>query len=714
MRCKLFPVFFILLSYSFMQAQTEVSGGIFDPVVWTQAESPYLVTGDLVVFPGASLTIEPGVEVQFTEDTGIELRSGSIFANGTAAEPLLFTLAPDAPQESTWKGIFSTTPLWTSIAMEFSQFTLEHADIGIKYNGGGYRFVNDATFQFNTVAIEHGDDGYDWPTMTNCNFFDNTVGVRGRAAFFNCNFTDNERATEDLYTFADGSEGARVVDCIFVDNDFCFINNNIVINRAIIRNSTFEDNVQVATALLIDADSSSFIGSTEYAIYAYRTNIRNCFFSDNALGIRTTETSPESNIIDNTFTNNTIGIQLDGPGALVRNNTICDNDSIGIYVATPNNVNISQNCWCTTETSEVHDAIFDANDDVASGIAVFLPLDMECLGPLFYSGDINSDGIANAWDLLNIGVHYGQQGPAHEEPSNGWTGLEVPDWSTTTINGLNLKHADADGSGLIDEGDAEVLAINYDRFHNHSADLPPVYNNDGSYELHLELPDVITANQSLSLPLSIGGIGNPLPDFYGIAFAIAADTKFFEPGSFNLDFSDSWLGSEEELLYIFQEAPDKNLIEVAIVRKDGQAVSGEGLIAELNFVMSEDLIISIQSAGFGNDVEPYLDLVDVAAITHEGIYINTTYTPQEITNSTEEELNLFSISPFPNPSSNRIFFRGEVEAIKSYRLLGAQGQVVQEGSLPANGISVASLTTGLYTLECFTANGLSVHKIMVQ
>jgi hypothetical protein len=714
MRSNLLPLLFTLLSCSFLQAQTEVSGGIFEPVVWTSAESPYLVTGDLVVFPDASLTIEPGVEVRFVENTGIELRSGSIYANGTAAEPLLFTLAATEPQGSTWQGIFSTTPLWTTIAMEFSHFTMEYAEKGIKYNGGGYRFVNDATFQFNTVAIEHGDDGYDWPTITNCNFSDNTVGVRGRAAFFNCNFSNNERATEDLYTFADSSEGARVVDCIFTNNDFCFINNDIVINRAIIRNSTFQDNGQVARALLIDADSSSFIGSTEYGIYAYRTNIRNCLFADNALGVRTTETSPESNIVNNLFTNNIIGIQLDGPGAMVRNNTICDNDSIGIFVATPNNVNISQNCWCTTDIGAVADAIFDANDDVASGIGIFLPLNEDCIGPLFYAGDINSDGIANAWDLLNVGVHYGQEGPSQEEPTDSWTGLELPDWGITTINGLDLKHVDADGSGHIDVGDAEVLAVNYDRSHNHAHNLPLVYNNDGPYELHLELPDIVSPNQSLSLPLSIGNIGNPLPDFYGIAFGIVADTKFFESGSFSLDFTNSWLGSGEELLYIYQEFPEKNLIEVAIVRQDGQAVSGEGMIAKLNFVMSEDLIISIQTAGLGNELEPFLDLVDVAAVTHEGVHINTTYTSQEITNSKEELLSPLNITPFPNPSSDRIFLHGEVEAVESCRLLNFQGQVIQNGLLPANGINVANLPPGLYTLECLTSKGTVVYKIMIQ
>ncbi|NRA47496.1 MAG: right-handed parallel beta-helix repeat-containing protein, partial [Phaeodactylibacter sp.] len=675
MRCKLLPLLLTLLSCSFLQAQTEVSGGIFDSTVWAPSGSPYIVTDDLVVFPGASLTIEPGVEVQFAENKGIELRSGSMYANGTATEPLLFTLAATAPQESTWQGIFSTAPLWANITMEFSHFTIEYAEKGIKYNGGGYRFVNDATFQFNTVAIEHGDDGYDWPTMTNCNFFNNTVGVRGRASFFNCEFSNNVRATEDLYSFANGSEGARVVDCIFTDNDFCFINNSTVINRAIIRNSTFEDNGQVATAFLIDADSSSFIGCTEYGIFAYRTNIRNCFFSDNALGVRTTETSSGDSIVNNVFTNNTIGIQLDGPLTIVRNNNICSNDSIGIYVATPNNVNISRNCWCTTDETVIADAIFDAFDDVASGIATFLPLGQECLGPLFFAGDSNSDGIANAWDLLNIGVHYGQEGPAQEEPTDSWIGVEVPDWGVTTINGLDLKYTDADGNGIIDSDDAETLALNYDLSHNRAENLPPVYNNDGPYELQLELPEVITANQPLSLPLSIGDIGNPLPDFYGIAFALAADSKFFETGSFSLDFTDSWLGTEEELIYIFREFPEQNLIEIAVVRRDGQAVSGEGLIANLDFVMSEDLIISIQSAGFGNQFEPYLDLIDVAAITHEGTHINITYTPQEITDSKEEAFKPFNVHPFPNPvNGDQIFLSGDAASVASYRMLNSQGQ----------------------------------------
>ena len=77
-------------------AQTLVSGGIFANTTWTLANSPYVLTGPIVVFPGNTLTLEPGVvvKVQFKGfNTGlmsyIELR-GAMQANGTAAAPIKF------------------------------------------------------------------------------------------------------------------------------------------------------------------------------------------------------------------------------------------------------------------------------------------------------------------------------------------------------------------------------------------------------------------------------------------------------------------------------------------------------------------------------------------------------------------------------------------------------------------------------------------------
>ena len=107
---------FLLLSVTnFNFAQTTVTGGIYQSTTWTTAGSPYLMTGSMVVFPGATLTIEPGVEVRVTPDysfnTGnlryLEIR-GTLIAIGTDAAPITFkTTDASILGQQTWEGIGS-------------------------------------------------------------------------------------------------------------------------------------------------------------------------------------------------------------------------------------------------------------------------------------------------------------------------------------------------------------------------------------------------------------------------------------------------------------------------------------------------------------------------------------------------------------------------------------------------------------------------------
>src|SRR5262245_28272913 len=68
---------------------------------WAKANSPYTV-GAVVVRPGVTLTIEPGVEVRFAANTGMSV-FGTLRAQGTAEEPIGFTGATAAP--GAWTGI---------------------------------------------------------------------------------------------------------------------------------------------------------------------------------------------------------------------------------------------------------------------------------------------------------------------------------------------------------------------------------------------------------------------------------------------------------------------------------------------------------------------------------------------------------------------------------------------------------------------------------
>ena len=58
----------LLLSVHAGFTQTPVSGGIYSNTTWTLANSPYLMTGSIVVFPGVTLTIQPGVEIRVKEN----------------------------------------------------------------------------------------------------------------------------------------------------------------------------------------------------------------------------------------------------------------------------------------------------------------------------------------------------------------------------------------------------------------------------------------------------------------------------------------------------------------------------------------------------------------------------------------------------------------------------------------------------------------------
>lgn len=69
-------------------AQTAVSAPVTADTRWSAAAGPYLVSGDIAVQNGATLTIDPGVTIFMAADASLTVVAGSIKALGTAASPI--------------------------------------------------------------------------------------------------------------------------------------------------------------------------------------------------------------------------------------------------------------------------------------------------------------------------------------------------------------------------------------------------------------------------------------------------------------------------------------------------------------------------------------------------------------------------------------------------------------------------------------------------
>ena len=85
----------LALSLAAANAATSVSGPIAVNTVWTAAQSPYAVTGDVTIQNSAVLTIEPGVTVYCAPGANLTVTAGSLSARGTQSAPIVFTSDKD-------------------------------------------------------------------------------------------------------------------------------------------------------------------------------------------------------------------------------------------------------------------------------------------------------------------------------------------------------------------------------------------------------------------------------------------------------------------------------------------------------------------------------------------------------------------------------------------------------------------------------------------
>jgi parallel beta-helix repeat protein len=87
------------------EADTGVSGLIGSDTTWTLANSPYIVTDNVLVNSGVTLTIQPGVTIKFNSGRSFQV-DGTLIARGTNLNKISFTSNLSTPAPGDWGYIF--------------------------------------------------------------------------------------------------------------------------------------------------------------------------------------------------------------------------------------------------------------------------------------------------------------------------------------------------------------------------------------------------------------------------------------------------------------------------------------------------------------------------------------------------------------------------------------------------------------------------------
>lgn len=244
--------------------------------------------------------------------------------------------------------------------------------------------------------------------------------------------------------------------------------------------------------------------------------------------------------------------------------------------------------------------------------AFFSPLILP--SQVIWPGDINDNGVVNGKDMLRWGYALGATGPARLVTGSSWHAYPQPDpWSRIFPDGLNFFYGDGNGDGKIDLSDLSQAVIG--NFRNEhppvGADFCPV----GQEGVHPALTVMMNASlvqpgARLNVDIELGTAAIPVDQFFGIAFDINFNPAWVKPGSmvFKLPAVPWFDPSTSVTQRIFWRQEEKGLAEVAIVRRDHDAVAGYGKLGTLSFTLSEQLPVNLP-AGFSIGISR-IQLVD--------------------------------------------------------------------------------------------------------
>lgn len=322
-----------------VHAATSVSGIISSNATWTKANSPYQLTGPIAVKEGVTLTIEPGVTVDF----GLYYMqvNGTLHAVG-APQNHINIITKESPQGILQQIQFMQPSVsWdskTGLGSILENIYFEKVSIVSK--GCSPRIANnyfDGPYWM-AVYAPTGSPQIIGNNITNCL-------IQGLSVSDSAVISGN-------YISGSGSTGIYAYG------------NTIVSNNKV---TGFGNGIKGSDHAVIEGNVVENCGEMGISGSSQSVSIKNNYVDRNGIGINVA-----GDIQNNVVTNNVIGLKITDQSRITNNN-IFGNTQNSLALSTQSNIDATNNYWGTTDDQAIEQSIWDNKNDFNLGDVTFKP-----------------------------------------------------------------------------------------------------------------------------------------------------------------------------------------------------------------------------------------------------------------------------------------------------------------------------------------------------
>jgi hypothetical protein len=335
-----------------------------------------------------------------------------------------------------------------------------------------------------------------------------------------------------------------------------------------------------------------------------------------------------------------------------------------------------------------------------------------------WPGDANKDKTADYLDVLNIGLAYGATGPPRHPIKTNWHLYPDVDWGQSTAAGVNFKHIDCNGDGVIDANDTAVISANYGMKY---LKWTPYTGNPADPHIYFKfVKDTFYAGETATAYLYAGDAKHPLKNAYGIGFQAQHVAAPMVANSAQYFAACDYFCTGSELNYFRQDYANNSTDATVVETNRKPSHNTIGRFAGISFRLKD-------SGSFAyppNGEKIYANLMSATVIDSTGKEINVygvsgsaiVLRKKDRSGIEPGRALLNDLHIYPNPANNQLIIESENIPLKKITVYNAVGQSILEidNISGTKTIDVAVLQPGIYIIEMKTEDEIARQKLLIQ